>query len=206
MRNCPVCDSDIREIAVRDYMNFTLYKCECGMHYIDGDVYQSWFDDYYLTKYKTDDEPYSDDRLNSMASKIASYEPRSVLDIGGMDGELQRRLVALGIKCDVTGVKNDNQRKYDFVVLSHTLEHIYDIPSMFQRILGNLGNRLFIEIPVWENYEDLTYDFHWQHINKFTKTALVHLLWHHGFYINLSEPLPDYREYHCHRVIAWHES
>lgn len=169
MRDCPVCGSSSRIVVDPDYMNFELYKCVCGMHYVDHiSLSQEWFDRYYMTVYKTDDKPYSDKRLNSLASFVASYDPRNVLDIGGMDGELQSRIASFGIPCDVSGVENGNQKTYDIVVISHTLEHIYNVSSMFQRILGNLGNRLIIEVPEWWNYEDLTYDHHWQHINKFT--------------------------------------
>lgn len=203
MRDCPVCGSDERRLAVPDYIGAGLFVCECGMHYVDADHWsQEWFDYYYLVHYKTDDEPYSDARLNHLAGCVMSYDPRSVLDIGGMDGELQKRIESFGVKCDVSGVKDDNQNKYDIVVLSHTLEHIYDVPAMFSRILRNLGSRLIIEIPVWLDYENLMYDYHWQHINKFTKHHLGNLLAEHGFQFKMTS-LPDYREYHCLRAVAW---
>lgn len=205
MRNCPVCGSDERQMIDPDYSyDFDLFSCECGMYYLDAVwMTQAWLDNYYLTEYMTDDKPYSDDRLASLAKYIQSFEPRNVLDIGGMDGELQSRLNDLDVLCDITGVKNDNQKKYDIVVLSHTLEHIYDVPSMFSRILGNLGNRLIIEVPIWYDYQNLGYDLHWQHINKFTKHHLEELLLNYGFQISASESILDYREYHCHRVMAW---
>ena len=201
MRTCPVCESSERRVVVPEYMNFELYACCCGMHYVDSqDVSQRWFDGYYLSVYQTDDLPYSDKRLDSLAKCVMSYEPRHVLDIGGMDGELQKRITA---PCDVSGVLDGNDRKYDAVVLSHTLEHIYDMPAMMQRIKCNLGNRLFIEVPVWTDYGDMTYDRHWQHVNKFTVSNLEAMLIHYGFNIAQSVALPDYREYRTHRVIAW---
>lgn len=209
MRKCPVCGSDERKVVIDDYGNFadkvsmSLCACECGMHYVDAPwLTPMWFANYYLTEYKTDDKPYSDGRLGSLARYIASLDPLNVLDIGGMDGELQERLNELDVLCDVTGVINDNQKKYDIVVLSHTLEHIYDIPSMFSRILGNLSNRLIIEVPLWLNYESLYYDNHWQHVNKFTKHQLGTLLTEYQFQYRFMN-LPDYREYHCIRAVAW---
>lgn len=209
MRPCPVCENPAREVVITPYCDtkeprLTLYACTlCGMRYVDGKVDQEWFDNYYLTRYVTDDKPFSERRLDSLARYIASFNPRNVLDIGGMDGELQCKLNDLDVLCDITGVKNDNEKKYDFVILSHTLEHIYDVPRMFERILGNLGNRLIIEVPVWWDYNDKGYDEHWQHINKFTAHKLADMLIYQGFHISALTPLSDYREYHCERAVAW---
>jgi hypothetical protein len=102
----------------------------------------SWFDKYYLTQYVTDDKPYSDARLNSLASLIASYNPKAALDIGGTDGELQKRLAQCGVfDCDLVGVGDVTKKKYDAVILSHTLEHIYDIGAMFERIHGAMKKK-----------------------------------------------------------------
>lgn len=207
MRPCPVCGDYARDVVDVNYFDFELYKCNCRMHYVDHySLSQEWFDLYYTTKYKTDDKPYSDERLSSLARFVASYEPRNVLDIGGMDGELQSILNASDVLCDISGVNDINQNKYDIVVLSHTLEHIYDVSGMFKRIKRNLESRLIIEIPVWYDYSNLKYDYHWQHINKFTSYQLETLLLNQGFRISLSSSIPDYREYHCHRIMAWTES
>lgn len=213
MRSCPTCSNYERDVKIALYdprpdgIPFSLFKCRtCGMLYVDSELAsKEWFDNYYLNIYKTDDLPYAYDRLDDLADEIAGYEPFSVLDIGGMDRELQHKLHERSIPCDVSGVENDNQKKYDIVVLSHTFEHIYDISGMFKRILANLGNRLIVEVPIWYDYDDLTYDYHWQHINKFTDYTLQTMLINRDFHISSSESLLDYREYHCHRVTAWLE-
>ena len=165
---------------------------------------QAWFDEYYLNKYKTDDKPYSDERLASLAALIGSYMPKSVLDIGGMDGELKQRL---DVPCDVAGVGDVTKKKYDGVILSHTLEHIYDVGAMFERIHGALKKKghLFVEIPIhlYDNYlPPKEYDFHWQHVNKMRVRDIEALFLRHGFTIELSEQLPDYREYNCWRIVG----
>jgi hypothetical protein len=204
MRPCPVCGGMQRRRMVPRYWRFELYRCTCGMHFVDGAQLQPrWFDRYYRREYTTDDKPFSNERLDCLAGFIASLEPRSVLDIGGMDGELQRRLQERGLSCEISGVGDGARGQFDIVVLSHTLEHIYDVPTMMRRIQQNLGSRLIVEGPIWRDYEDLGYDPHWQHVNKFTVHHLEDLLRNHGFQIAQSAPLPDYREYHCHRVVAW---
>lgn len=203
MRNCPVCDSPFRTLVDGLYEGYDLYACECGMRYVDlSYIDQKWMDYYYQTMYRTDDEPYSDARLNDLAHFVAGFEPRHVLDIGGMDGKLQRRIEALDIPCDVDGVVQGHFGKYDMVVLSHTLEHIYDVPSFLNRVRSNMGNRLVVEVPIWWDYDDLSYDHHWQHINKFTVLKLEELFTRQGFQVLQSKHLPDYREYHCHRLVV----
>jgi hypothetical protein len=173
------------------------------MMYLDGEITQAWFDDYYLTQYSTDDKPYSDERLNSLAQEIASHDfVRSVLDIGGTDGELVKRLPPR-VTGYVEGVEDKPMPRFRSVVLSHTLEHIYDVPAMMHRVKTKLmsGGYVFIEVPVWTDYADLSYDCHWQHINKFRARDLEKLTGRH-FNILESKSLPDYREYHTWRLVA----
>lgn len=205
MRSCQICNGTGKRVILNHYGELCLFECtSCGHWYVDGLVDQAWFDEYYLTKYKTDDKPYSDERLASLAALIGSYMPKSVLDIGGMDGELKQRL---GVACDVAGVGDVSKKKYDGVILSHTLEHIYDIGAMFERIHGALKKKghLFVEIPIhlYDNYlPPKEYDYHWQHINKFRARDIEALFLRHGFTIELSEQLPDYREYNCWRIVG----
>jgi hypothetical protein len=173
---------------------------------VDGlHLSQAWFDDYYLTKYQTDDKPYSDARLNSLADCMASYVRRRVLDIGGLDGELQSRIKSRKIACYVSGVGDVNEYKHDAVILSHTLEHIYNIGAMFERIdkaLNDVGY-LFIEVPIHLGYnEPQAYDYHWQHINKFRPIDLERLCTRKGFEIVESKQIEDYREYQVWRLVG----
>lgn len=207
MRACQICNSTGKRVVHNHYGELCLFECtSCGHWYVDGLVDQAWFDEYYLTKYQTDDKPYSEARLNSLAALIGSYMPKTVLDIGGMDGELAQR-IDTSIKVTTAGVGDVPAKKYDGVILSHTLEHIYDVGAMFDRIHAALKKkgRLFVEIPVhlYDNYrEPQAYDYHWQHINKFRPRDIEALFLRHGFAIELSEQLPDYREYQCWRIVG----
>jgi hypothetical protein len=210
MRNCQICNSNGKRVILNKYHDFEgmcLFECtNCGHRYIDGlHLSQVWFDDYYLTKYTTDDKPYSDARLASLAECVASYHPIMVLDIGGMDGELQSRIAKYNIPCAVEGVGDVNTYPHDAVILSHTLEHIYDIGAMFERIDAALNDTgyLFIEVPIHLGYNDpKQYDLHWQHVNKFRAGDLERLCTQKGYEIVESKQIEQYREYQVWRLVG----
>jgi hypothetical protein len=215
MRNCPVCDHNGKRVIFNDYCGTSmvnkevnrmcLFECtSCGHRYLDAlHLTQAWFDDYYTDRYETDDKEYSDERLNSLAACVAIYKPINVLDIGGMDGELQGRLKERGTFTVVSGVRHVDPQMFGAVILSHTLEHVYDVPAMFARIKAALipGGLLFVEVPIHMGYKEPTaYDYHWQHVNKFRPFDLLELIGRNGFDYLVSMPLPDYREYECWRI------
>lgn len=210
MRICQICNSNGKRVILNKYHDFEgmcLFECtSCGHRYVDGlKLSQAWFDNYYLTKYQTDDKPYSDARLDSLAECVKSYGCKLPLDIGGMDGELQDRLYDLGIPCDIEGV-NAEEVDYgsDAVILSHTLEHIYNIDEKFEHINRILkAGYLFIEVPIHLGYQDpKAYDLHWQHINKFRPIDLERLCTRKGFEIVESKQIADYREYQVWRLVG----
>jgi hypothetical protein len=220
MRVCPICNEYEKKEIQRDYTHtsiinngieagLSLYECPtCGFRYLDSEnVDQAWFDWYYANVYKTDDKPYSDGRLDSLADFIASHNYINALDIGGMDGELQARLHARGVHCDVSGVGDFTDKVYNAVILSHTLEHIYDIDAMFTRVIWSLNNggMLVVEIPIHLDYNNPDYDKHWQHINKFRPQDIERAFKTSALKIITSEQLPDYREYKVWRIAGIYE-
>lgn len=210
MRKCQICNHDGKRVILNDYHDFKglcLFECTaCGHRYVDGlQLSQAWFDNYYLTQYTTDDKPYSDARLASLTKCVTGYAPFTVLDIGGMDGELQSRIQERGVSCYVSGVGNIDTHVHEAVVISHTLEHIYDIGAMFERVHKTLkqGGHLFIEIPIHLEYQaPKAYDLHWQHINKFRPQDMERLLTQKGLTVMESKQLPDYREYQVWRIVG----
>ena len=83
MRLCPICQFDESLTIDPDYMGYALHECrQCGHRFVDSEVLsQAWLDDYYLNTYKTDDLPYSDARLNSLA-EIDSLPPVDIATCG----------------------------------------------------------------------------------------------------------------------------
>jgi 2-polyprenyl-3-methyl-5-hydroxy-6-metoxy-1,4-benzoquinol methylase len=68
--------------------------------------------------------------------------------------------------------------KFDCVVLSHVLEHVYDLPSFFTaaRRLLTPGGYLYLETPDATRYDEYIYapfqEFNTEHINHFSARAL----------------------------------
>jgi Methyltransferase domain len=211
MRNCQICNNGWKNVIMHDYdgQNLSLYECtECGHRYVDGLVDQKWFDEFYLTRYTTNDKELSGARLDSLAALVASYAPKVVLDIGGMDGELIAKLKSKKVRAHPVGVGDKtNDKYYDGIILSHTLEHIYDIAAMFDRIHSTIkpNGLLFIEIPIhlYDNYAPAQdYDYHWQHVNKFRPRDIEALVLKHGFTLEVSEQIEDYWEYKVWRIVG----
>jgi hypothetical protein len=116
-----------------------------------------------------------------------------------MDGELQARLRARNVVCDVAGV-GDEYPYHHGVILSHTLEHVYDVGAFIDRIACDW---LFIEVPIHLEYlPPMEYDHHWQHVNKFRPQDLETLIEQKGYKVRISKQIEDYREYKVWRLAA----
>lgn len=80
-----------------------------------------------------------------------------------------------------------NMPKFDCVVFSHVLEHVYDISAFFtaaRRVLAP-GGYLYLETPDATRYVDYLYapyqEFNTEHINHFSARALENAARHFGF-------------------------
>ena len=83
--------------------------------------------------------------------------------------------------------------KFDCVVFSHVLEHVYDIPAFFtaaRRLLAP-GGYLYLETPDATRYDDYLYapfqEFNTEHINHFSARALENTARRFGFQSMLVE-------------------
>ncbi len=80
-----------------------------------------------------------------------------------------------------------NMPKFDCIVLSHVLEHVYDIPAFFgaARNLLAPGGFLYLETPDATRYADFLYapfqEFNTEHINHFSSRSLQNAARRFGF-------------------------
>jgi len=80
-----------------------------------------------------------------------------------------------------------NMPKFDCVVFSHVLEHVYDIPAFFMAARGLLspGGYLYLETPDATRYDEYLYapfqEFNTEHINHFSARALENAARRFGF-------------------------
>jgi len=70
----------------------------------------------------------------------------------------------------------ENEKKFDCIILSHVLEHIYDLNNFVINLDKNLNNNglIYIEVPNAEFYDkfDPLQEINIEHINFFSKLAL----------------------------------
>ena len=144
------------------------------------------------------------DRYDFQIKQIENFlenKDASILDIGCGYGGLLLRLEEKGYK-NIYGIeieenccrileKNNIQyslgtvfdmekinKSFDVVIISHVLEHIYDlkkIKSIINKVLNKNGI-LYIEVPDTNNYSNFNYKpfdyFNFEHLNHFTQNTL----------------------------------
>jgi SAM-dependent methyltransferase len=157
--------------------------------------------------------PYDAARLSTTASDIARALPSraaSILDAGCATGGLLTALRGQGFTavagldpsprcaaaCRARGFEAydgsvasapAHMPKFDCVVFSHVLEHVYDIPAFFVAVRRHLtpGGYLYLETPDATRYGDYLYvplqEFNTEHINHFSARALENTARRFGF-------------------------
>jgi SAM-dependent methyltransferase len=182
----------------------------------DYDRYYTEFSKYEDSSVSTGggETPSDAERLAHTADDIARVvgdRNASVLDIGCANGGLLVALRKLGFS-SVAGIDPSpacvrtvrtrhgipaeagglfelpaRVKKPDVVVLSHVLEHVYDLPRAIQVLHGLLSEKgmAYIEVPDAARYRDYIFapfqDFNTEHINHFSTISLTNLMRSQGF-------------------------
>lgn len=203
MRNCCCCSQEnkhpidnIKLLMVNDIKlnnNLNIYYCsECNFYYSDSGNTQEDYNNYYkeFNNYKKG-LIYSDkdERCNNyLKDKLQNEHVKTIIDYGSGNGKLIELLSDLYVVDEYDIGMTQPDKKYDCLILSHVLEHIYDLSHFFNDISKNINDNgiLYIEVPNAEYYDKITdicplQEINIEHINFFSKYALNKLLIKHNY-------------------------
>ena len=204
MRICNCCNNNneviintvnltiVNEIKLNNKLN--IYYCsECNFYYSDSDNTQEDYNNYYkeFNNYKHG-SIYSnkDDICNIyLQNNLDKTLVKTILDYGSGNGKLTHLLSNNFIVDEYDIGMKEIKQKYDCLILSHVLEHIYDINKFIENISVNIKDNglLYIEVPNAEYYDKITdiyplQEINIEHINFFSKYALNKLLIKNNYY------------------------
>jgi hypothetical protein len=203
--------SMVNDIKLNNKLN--IYYCsECNFYYSDSENSQDDYNNYYkeFNNYKKG-TIYSDKDERCyiyLNDKLKEQNVKTIIDYGSGNGKLKDLLsLAEQFVIDEYDIGMDQpSKKYDCLILSHVLEHIYDINKFIETISLNINENglLYIEIPNAEYYDKITdmcplQEINIEHINFFSKYALNKLLIKHNYHaISLIDDyfmIKDYKYY-----------
>jgi hypothetical protein len=201
----------VNDIKLNNKLN--IYYCsECNFYYSDSENSQDDYNNYYkeFNNYKKG-TIYSDKDERCyiyLNDKLKEQNVKTIIDYGSGNGKLKELLsLAEQFVIDEYDIGMDQpSKKYDCLILSHVLEHIYDINKFIENISLNINENglLYIEIPNAEYYDKITdmcplQEINIEHINFFSKFALNKLLIKHNYHaISLIDDyfmIKDYKYY-----------
>ena len=204
IRQCAICDSNDNNIENLQKIKLTLvndinlnsdlqlkYCNKCNFYFSDSNNSQDDYNNYYMSFNNYKKENYCKDkdiRCFDYLCKTLNNEVKNILDYGSGNGTLAELLSdKFNVEQFDIGME-PNTNKYDCLVVSHVLEHIYDLNSFIEKISENIDDNghLYIEIPNAEFYDKIVdicplQEINLEHINFFSKYSLNKLLIKHGY-------------------------
>jgi ubiquinone/menaquinone biosynthesis C-methylase UbiE len=212
MRNCPTCSKLTENLMQVKNINLSLvddsilnnklavkYCKDCNFYFSDSGNTQEDYNNYYMKFNNYQKQNYCEDKDTKcsefICKNINKNEVKTILDYGAGNGILANLLKKeFSVETFDIGME-PTDTKYDCLLLSHVLEHIYDLDSFLDEVSKNIkdGGLLYIEIPNADFYEEFInicplQEVNIEHINFFSKYALNKLLVSNGFYsVNLQD-------------------
>jgi len=133
-----------------------------------------------------------------------------ILDFGGADGYLSNIIVQLNkltsnkkislFNYDPQFENKVSDEKFDFIIISHVLEHVHDLDTIFYFLkkVTTENSIIFVEVPderflLFKKYFLREKVFLHYHVNYFFKKSLIELFNIHGFNANFAYKLSAYR-------------
>ena len=170
-----------------------IYYCiDCDFYYTESNNTQEDYNEYYTkTNNYTKGTIYcdKDQRCHQyLYDKLLNYNVNTIIDYGCGNGYLSKLLSEKFIVTEFDIGMKTNTNKYDCLILSHVLEHIYDINIFIKTISENISENglLYIEVPNAEYYKEFTeicplQEINIEHINFFSKYSLNKLLLNNNY-------------------------
>jgi hypothetical protein len=203
MRDCPVCGSkDCVDKWVMDYLvpdgwelptHNIICLCRCGFIYHDNDKTQIDYDLYYKNRYDTDWTLTSEKthkRLAGLARDILRLEldkDACIVDFGGGEGIVEKLLRGVGCtNVQTVRIGDKLPPAIDLLVISHVLEHIYDLKGTMERLCMKVRGRILIDVPDAVGMSRVKtlpiLDYNQKHINHFTTRTLNMFMEQFGYF------------------------
>ncbi len=212
---CPVCDSKKfkkfnqktrvsnfpTKIGLFNLKCFDVICDECSLVYSNPEPTAKSLKEYYSNKFlnKSLYPDYDVKKQVNFFKKIARKNDK-ILEIGSSNNYLINLLKKNGYKAygsdflTKTAIKN---KKYNFILLNHTLEHIPRPKKYLRSLRKKLDNNgtLIIEVPDLNQYQKDNTILVAEHITHFTDTTLKKLLFLSGFIFVNKEKENNSRKY-----------
>jgi len=122
-------------------------------------------------------------QISYINSFIKNCHIKKMLNYGSGNVSYENKFGDIVVDDYDIGLGNNSRDKYDFIILSHVLEHVYELDTFFATLKQNLrpDGVVYIEIPNSEYYHCMNYDVPLQeinieHINFFSKYSLSKLM------------------------------